>query len=189
MVRSFPLPGHQGEHERQLVGASQTSFPLHGLTPGVEYRINVSAVQNRNEGPAATTTINTALKRPKILDVETSPETGALTVTWQRVAVPGVSGYRVRGVPLPGEHGVTEESLVGPEQTSMPFDSLTPGIGYTISVSVVHGKTQGPSATTTAKTGLRKPEGLDVETDPFTGSLLVSWQRVASPGEKWLETK
>uniref|UniRef100_UPI00358F282F tenascin-X-like isoform X2 n=1 Tax=Myxine glutinosa TaxID=7769 RepID=UPI00358F282F len=182
MVRSFPLPGHQGEHEEQLVGADQTSIPLHGLTPGVEYRINVSAVQNRNEGPAATTTINTALKGPKILDVETSPETGALTVTWQRVAVPGVSGYRVRGVPLPGEHGETEEILVGPEQTSMPFDSLTPGIGYTISVSAVHGKTQGPSATTTAKTGLRRPEGLDVETDPFTGSLVVSWQRVASPG-------
>uniref|UniRef100_A0A8C4Q5K2 Fibronectin type-III domain-containing protein n=1 Tax=Eptatretus burgeri TaxID=7764 RepID=A0A8C4Q5K2_EPTBU len=183
-VRGEPLSGQHGETENSVVGPERSSIILSKLTPNVEYRISVSAIKDGKEGLPGTTTFTAGIQKPESIYVERDTKTGGLKVSWQRVVMPGVTGYRVHGVPLPGQHGETEESLVGPKETSTSLVRLTPGVEYKISVSAVRDGKDGPTADTIINTGLTKPEYLDVETNPKTGTLTVTWERVSVPGVK-----
>ena len=73
-----------------------------------------------------------------------------LVLVWNRA---GVSGYRVRGVPLLGQHGETEDRTVGASQTSLALDKLTPAVEYRITVSAIKDGKEGLPATAIVTAG------------------------------------
>ena len=64
-----------------------------------------------------------------------------------------MTGYRVRGEPLPGQHGEIVDIVVGPENTSASLDKLTPGTEYSISVSVIKDGREGLPTSVTGHKG------------------------------------
>ncbi|XP_032813085.2 tenascin-X-like isoform X4 [Petromyzon marinus] len=180
-VRGTPLHGQRGHLVDELVRPDQTSVTVEGLTPGVEYNITVTAVKNGQEGKPSSTIISTVVGPPKDVHVDLSPDSGALTITWQRVMAPGLTGYRVRATPLHGQRGNSVDELVAPDQTSFSLDALTPGVSYNITITAVSNGRESTPYSTTISTDIPQPSDLSF-TNVSDTSLVLRWTPLSLPG-------
>ncbi|KAM7105210.1 fibronectin isoform 11-T11 [Molossus nigricans] len=130
-------PSQGGEAPREVTSDSG-SIVVSGLTPGVEYVYTVTVLRDGQERDTPIVNrVVTPLSPPTNLHLEANPETGVLTVSWERSTTPDISGYRITTTPTNGQQGYALEEVVHADQSSCTFDNLSPGLEYNVSVYTV----------------------------------------------------
>ncbi|XP_020858405.1 fibronectin isoform X12 [Phascolarctos cinereus] len=132
-------PSQGGEAPREVTSESG-SIVVSGLTPGVEYVYTVSVLRDGKEKDAPIVKkVVTPLSPPTNLHLDANPDTGILTVSWERSTTPDISGYRITTTPTNGREGYSLEEVVHGDQSSCTFENLSPGLEYNVSVYTVKG--------------------------------------------------
>ncbi|XP_043850614.1 fibronectin isoform X3 [Dromiciops gliroides] len=132
-------PSEGGEAPREVTSESG-SIVVSGLTPGVEYVYTISVLQDGQERDAPIVKkVVTPLAPPTNLHLDANPDTGILTVSWERSTSPDISGYRITTTPTSGQEGYSLEEVVHADQSSCTFENLSPGLEYNVSVYTVKG--------------------------------------------------
>ncbi|XP_038605014.1 fibronectin isoform X7 [Tachyglossus aculeatus] len=132
-------PSEGGEAPREVTSESG-SIVVSGLTPGVEYVYSISVLMDGKEkDKPIVKKVVTPLSPPTDLHLDSNPETGVLTVSWERSKTPGITGYRVTTTPTNGQQGLALEEVVHADQSSCTFENLSPGLEYNVSVYAVKG--------------------------------------------------
>ncbi|XP_012919239.1 fibronectin isoform X10 [Mustela putorius furo] len=130
-------PSQGGEAPREVTSESG-SIVVSGLTPGVEYVYTISVLRDGKERDAPIVKkVVTPLSPPTNLHLEANPDTGVLTVSWERSTTPDITGYRITTTPLNGQQGYSLEEVVHADQSSCTFENLSPGLEYNVSVYAV----------------------------------------------------
>ncbi|XP_040842411.1 fibronectin isoform X23 [Ochotona curzoniae] len=130
-------PSQGGEAPREVTSESG-SIVVSGLTPGIEYIYSLQVLRNGKERDAPIVNrVVTPLSPPTNLHLESNPETGVLTVSWERSTAPDISGYRITTTPVNGQQGYSLEEVVHADQSSCTFENLSPGLEYNVSVYTV----------------------------------------------------
>ncbi|XP_023076311.1 fibronectin isoform X13 [Piliocolobus tephrosceles] len=130
-------PSQGGEAPREVTSDSG-SIVVSGLTPGVEYVYTIQVLRDGQERDAPIVNkVVTSLSPPTNLHLETNPDTGVLTVSWERSTTPDITGYRITTTPTNGQQGYSLEEVVHADQSSCTFDNLSPGLEYNVSVYTV----------------------------------------------------
>uniref|UniRef100_A0ABM5EKS6 Fibronectin n=1 Tax=Pogona vitticeps TaxID=103695 RepID=A0ABM5EKS6_9SAUR len=130
-------PSQGGEAPREVISESG-SIVISGLTPGVEYIYSITVLTDGKEKDAPIVKkVVTPLSPPTNLRLDSNPDTGILTVSWERSTTPEITGYRITTVPTNGQQGYTLEEDVHADQTSCIFEHLSPGVEYNVSVYAV----------------------------------------------------
>ncbi|CAM9683330.1 unnamed protein product [Lampetra planeri] len=180
VLASVQLPEHEAPFRTET--SESGSILIDGLTPGEQYIVTVSILwDGRQIARPATKTITTQVGPPRNVQVDVNPDNGELTITWQRMTVPGVTGYRVRGTPLHGQRGHSVDELVRPDQTSVTVEGLTPGVEYNITVTAVKNGQEGKPSSTIVSTDIPQPSDLSF-TNVSDTSLVLRWTPLSLPG-------
>ncbi|XP_063551490.1 fibronectin isoform X24 [Gorilla gorilla gorilla] len=130
-------PSQGGEAPREVTSDSG-SIVVSGLTPGVEYVYTIQVLRDGQERDAPIVNkVVTPLSPPTNLHLEANPDTGVLTVSWERSTTPDITGYRITTTPTNGRQGYSLEEVVHADQSSCTFDNLSPGLEYNVSVYTV----------------------------------------------------
>ncbi|XP_026347798.2 fibronectin isoform X10 [Ursus americanus] len=130
-------PSQGGEAPREVTSESG-SIVVSGLTPGVEYVYTISVLRDGQERDAPIVKkVVTPLSPPTNLHLEANPDTGVLTVSWERSTTPDITGYRITTTPLNGQQGYSLEEVVHADQSSCTFENLSPGLEYNVSVYTI----------------------------------------------------
>ncbi|XP_032757199.1 fibronectin isoform X7 [Rattus rattus] len=130
-------PSQGGEAPREVTSDSG-SIVVSGLTPGVEYTYTIQVLRDGQERDAPIVNrVVTPLSPPTNLHLEANPDTGVLTVSWERSTTPDITGYRITTTPTNGQQGTALEEVVHADQSSCTFDNLNPGLEYNVSVYTV----------------------------------------------------
>ncbi|XP_070789286.1 fibronectin isoform X3 [Pituophis catenifer annectens] len=127
-------PSQGGEAPREVISESG-SIVISGLTPGVEYIYSINVIKDGQERTTPIVkTVVTPPSPPTNLHLDSNPDTGILTVSWEKSTTPDITGYRITTVPTNGQEGYTLEEQVQAEDTSCIFENLSPGVEYNVSV-------------------------------------------------------
>ncbi|XP_052049741.1 fibronectin isoform X4 [Apodemus sylvaticus] len=130
-------PSQGGEAPREVTSDSG-SIVVSGLTPGVEYTYTLQVLRDGQERDAPIVNrVVTPLSPPTNLHLEANPDTGVLTVSWERSTTPDITGYRITTTPTNGQQGTSLEEMVHADQSSCTFENLNPGLEYNVSVYTV----------------------------------------------------
>ncbi|XP_031307676.2 fibronectin isoform X10 [Camelus dromedarius] len=130
-------PSQGGEAPREVTSDSG-SIVVSGLTPGVEYVYTISVLRDGQERDTPIVKkVVTPLSPPTNLHLEANPDTGVLTVSWERSTTPDITGYRITTTPTNGQQGYSLEEVVHADQSSCTFENLSPGLEYNVSVYTV----------------------------------------------------
>ncbi|XP_021119122.1 fibronectin isoform X6 [Heterocephalus glaber] len=130
-------PSQGGEAPREVTSDSG-SIVVSGLTPGVEYIYTIQVLRDGQERDAPIVNrVVTPLSPPTNLHLEVNPDTGVLTVSWERSTTPDITGYRITTTPTNGQQGYSLEEVVHADQSSCIFENLSPGLEYNVSVYTV----------------------------------------------------
>ncbi|XP_034511032.1 fibronectin isoform X10 [Ailuropoda melanoleuca] len=130
-------PSQGGEAPREVTSETG-SIVVSGLTPGVEYVYTISVLRDGQERDAPIVKkVVTPLSPPTNLHLEANPDTGVLTVSWERSTTPDITGYRITTTPLNGQQGYSLEEVVHADQSSCTFENLSPGLEYNVSVYTI----------------------------------------------------
>ncbi|XP_045416111.1 fibronectin isoform X6 [Lemur catta] len=130
-------PSQGGEAPREVTSDSG-SIVVSGLTPGVEYVYTIQVLRDGQErDPPIVNRVVTPLSPPTNLHLDANPDTGVLTVSWERSTTPDITGYRITTTPTNGQQGYSLEEVVHADQNSCTFENLSPGLEYNVSVYTV----------------------------------------------------
>ncbi|XP_067404802.1 fibronectin isoform X1 [Emydura macquarii macquarii] len=172
-------PSQGGEAPREVISESG-SIVISGLTPGVEYIYSISVLMDgQDRDSPIIKRIITPLSPPTNLHLESNPDTGVLTVSWDRSTSPGITGYRVTTVPTSGQQGYTLEEVVGADQNSCIFENLSPGLEYNVSVYSVKDNKESVPVSKTITQAVPAPTDLRF-TNVGPDAMRVTWSPPAS---------
>ncbi|XP_016052243.1 PREDICTED: fibronectin isoform X2 [Miniopterus natalensis] len=130
-------PSEGGEAPREVTSESG-SIVVSGLTPGVEYVYTISVLRDGQEKDTPIVNkVVTPLSPPTNLHLEANPDTGVLTVSWERSTTPDITNYRITTTPTNDQRGYSLEEVVRADQSSCTFENLSPGLEYNVSVYTV----------------------------------------------------
>ena len=179
--RVAPNPACSGCSYSVLVDANgHGQMTVSGLTRGSSYTFSVTAtngVGTSNPSTASNSVIVPDVpSAPTLVSATTNPN-GSVTVHWTDPTGNGspITGYSI--MPNPSCPGCSYTNLTGPTVTSGTVSGLTPGAGYTFTVTATNGVGTGsasvPSNAVTAPERARRPHrGFR---HPGNGTASVSW--------------
>ncbi|XP_062972167.1 fibronectin isoform X2 [Elgaria multicarinata webbii] len=172
-------PSQGGEAPREVISESG-SIVISGLTPGVEYIYSITVITDGQEsGTPIVKKVVTSLSPPTNLHLDSNPDTGILTVSWDRSTTPDITGYRITTVPTNGQQGHTLEEDVQAEETSCIFEHLSPGVEYNVSVYTVKDDQESLPVFETITQAVPPPTDLRF-TNVGPDSIRVTWTPPAS---------
>uniref|UniRef100_A0A8C5X6S5 Fibronectin n=1 Tax=Malurus cyaneus samueli TaxID=2593467 RepID=A0A8C5X6S5_9PASS len=167
-------PSQGGEAPREVISDSG-SIVISGLTPGVEYTYSLTVLMDGQERETPIVRrVTTPLAPPTSLRLRSNPDTGILTVSWERSTSPGISGYRVTTAPTDGQQGSTLEEVVGADQTTCTFENLSPGVEYNVSVYSVKDDQESVPISETITPAVPPPTDLRF-TNVGSDTMRVTW--------------
>ncbi|XP_038605010.1 fibronectin isoform X4 [Tachyglossus aculeatus] len=167
-------PSEGGEAPREVTSESG-SIVVSGLTPGVEYVYSISVLMDGKEkDKPIVKKVVTPLSPPTDLHLDSNPETGVLTVSWERSKTPGITGYRVTTTPTNGQQGLALEEVVHADQSSCTFENLSPGLEYNVSVYAVKGDKESVPVFDTITPAVPSPTDLRF-TNVGPDTMRVTW--------------
>ncbi|XP_032258610.1 fibronectin isoform X12 [Phoca vitulina] len=172
-------PSQGGEAPREVTSESG-SIVVSGLTPGVEYVYTISVLRDGQERDTPIVKkVVTPLSPPTNLHLEANPDTGVLTVSWERSTTPDITGYRITTTPLTGQQGNSLEEVVHADQSSCTFENLSPGLEYNVSVYTVKDDKESVPISDTIIPAVPSPTDLRF-TNVGPDTMRVTWAPPAS---------
>ncbi|XP_053267566.1 tenascin isoform X3 [Pleuronectes platessa] len=167
-VKYTPISGATHGEDVFLRGPGDTTkATITGLNPGAEYGIGVTAMKTERESLPATTNAETDIDPPRDFEEDQSTET-SLTLRWEKPRAK-FGGYRLVYVSRDGQ---VEEVEIPATATSYVVPSLTPGMGYTLTLTAERGHKRSTPvilSTSTASFTFYLADSDDAELTP-TGS-------------------
>ncbi|XP_072339204.1 fibronectin-like isoform X3 [Scyliorhinus torazame] len=139
----------QGGEKIQEITSDSGNITLSSLTPGTEYTISITLLENdKPRDSIVTKSVFTELSPPINVDVHSNQGNGEPTLSWEGGASPDITGYRVTSVPRKGEGGSMLEEFIDAKQTSWTPEKLIPGVEYDVSIyAIKNGKESRPVTT------------------------------------------
>ncbi|XP_053267565.1 tenascin isoform X2 [Pleuronectes platessa] len=170
-VKYTPISGATHGEDVFLRGPGDTTkATITGLNPGAEYGIGVTAMKTERESLPATTNAETDIDPPRDFEEDQSTET-SLTLRWEKPRAK-FGGYRLVYVSRDGQ---VEEVEIPATATSYVVPSLTPGMGYTLTLTAERGHKRSTPVILSTSTEDLKPMVVnltisDITWDSFTAS-------------------
>ncbi|XP_035039701.1 tenascin isoform X4 [Hippoglossus stenolepis] len=168
-VKYTPISGATHGEDVFLRGPGDTTkATITGLNPGAEYGIGVTAMKIERESLPATTNAETDIDPPGDFEEVESTET-SLTLRWEK---PRAKFGRYRLVYV-SRDGQVEEVEIPATATSHVVTSLTPGMGYTLTLTAERGHKRSTPvilSTSTASFTFYLADSDDAELTTPTGS-------------------
>ncbi|XP_070789290.1 fibronectin isoform X6 [Pituophis catenifer annectens] len=172
-------PSQGGEAPREVISESG-SIVISGLTPGVEYIYSINVIKDGQERTTPIVkTVVTPPSPPTNLHLDSNPDTGILTVSWEKSTTPDITGYRITTVPTNGQEGYTLEEQVQAEDTSCIFENLSPGVEYNVSVYTLKDNQESLPISETITQAVPPPTDLRF-TNVGPDTIRVTWTPPAS---------
>ena len=183
-AQAFTIRATPPRHEH-VTGLGTTRHVLTGLTPGVEYTVQVRA--HGAYGPPSARATGTPWAAVRVgepggdPDVTVTPGVKSLTVSWK--AVDGAADYKVqwrRSDEEDYDPVARQKTAGGPDRTRVTIPDLTPGVEYTVRViATTDTGAEGPPSDEATGIPLRPDfsvHGVDVVGE--LRSLVVTWRAV-----------
>ncbi|XP_067908450.1 collagen alpha-1(VII) chain-like [Heterodontus francisci] len=156
--------------EEKTLSANAASFTLEELQPDTEYIITIHPIYPRNTAaPASISGKTLPLESVQQLTVQSvTPEN--VRVMWRRVS--GTTGYRLKWGPSTGRDVLTV--TLEPSTEFYHIQGLLPSIDYTVTITTLYGRMEGPPANIRVKTDVAGGLSLRTLTISLT-AVRVTW--------------
>ncbi|XP_066543476.1 fibronectin isoform X2 [Amia ocellicauda] len=166
-----------GGHPKQLrISPRVSQYTLGNLRPDTEYTVTLYAEKDNIHSDAVSGVFRTLERTGVAPRFSTDVTDTSIVITW--TPVPRI-GYKLSVRPSQGGEAPRE---VTSESGSIYISGLTPGVEYTYSIQpTVNGLDQGTPVTKRVTTQLSPPTDLNLESNPNTGELIVSWGDAKTP--------
>uniref|UniRef100_A0A8C5SMC5 Fibronectin n=1 Tax=Laticauda laticaudata TaxID=8630 RepID=A0A8C5SMC5_LATLA len=169
-----PVP--DGHPKQYTVGPSATKYLLRNLQPGSEYTVSLVAVKDNQKSNPEKGTFTTLQSTGSVPPYNTEVTETSIVVTW--IPAPRL-GFKL-GV-RPSQGGEAPREVIS-ESGSIVISGLTPGVEYTYSINVIKdGQERMTPIIKTVVTPPSPPTNLNLDSNPDTGILTVSWGKSTTP--------
>ncbi|XP_029141011.1 fibronectin [Protobothrops mucrosquamatus] len=169
-------PTTDGHPKQYTVGPSATKYLLRNLQPGSEYTVSLVAVKGNQKSNPEMGTFTTLQSIGSIPPYNTEVTEASIVVTW--IPAPRL-GFKL-GV-RPSQGGEAPREVIS-ESGSIVISGLTPGVEYIYSINVIKdGQERATPIVKTVVTPPSPPTNLNLDSNPDTGILTVSWKKSTTP--------
>nr|XP_009930548.1 PREDICTED: receptor-type tyrosine-protein phosphatase V-like [Opisthocomus hoazin] len=163
--------GEDGAPTRNIsVGGDNGHVTFHGLSPGKQYSVQVTAVAGPYRASARSTAAWTQPLAPSAVSLSSQGSPDSLVAIWEEAMG---EGYTL--ALSPEEHPVRNSSLLR-GVTNFTYEGLRPGTLYTFEVSTVAGPYTSSARRITNWTHPLPPEQLNLTNQGHSTSLQASWR-------------
>ncbi|KAK9410936.1 fibronectin [Crotalus adamanteus] len=169
-------PTTGGHPKHYTVGPSATKYLLRNLQSGSEYTVSLVAVKGNQKSNPEMGTFTTLQSTGSIPPYNTEVTEASIVVTW--IPAPRL-GFKL-GV-RPSQGGEAPREVIS-ESGSIVISGLTPGVEYIYSINVIKdGQERTTPIVKTVVTPPSPPTNLNLDSNPDTGILTVSWKKSTTP--------
>uniref|UniRef100_A0A673XVY1 Tenascin Cb n=1 Tax=Salmo trutta TaxID=8032 RepID=A0A673XVY1_SALTR len=155
-----------GAPKTVTVGGTETQTVLPNLTPGVTYQVSVVSVKGQKESEPGSSSVTTALDKPRGLTAVNITDTQAL-LHWQP-AIATVDGYVITYISPVMER-------VSGNIVEFEMSSLTPATHYTVKVYAMRAAAKSAVTTTEFTTDVDAPQDL-AASNIQTENAMLTWK-------------
>ncbi|KAK6306144.1 hypothetical protein J4Q44_G00230690 [Coregonus suidteri] len=164
------VPAQGGAPKTVTVGGTESQKVLPKLTPGVTYQVNVISVKGQKESEPGSSSVTTALDKPRGLTVVNITDTEAL-LHWQP-SVATVDGYVIT---YSADTVVPVMERVSGNIVEFEMTSLTPATHYTVKVYAMRATAKSTTTTTEFTTDVDAPQEL-AASNIQTENAMLTWK-------------
>uniref|UniRef100_A0A8C8IHJ4 Tenascin C n=1 Tax=Oncorhynchus tshawytscha TaxID=74940 RepID=A0A8C8IHJ4_ONCTS len=161
------VPAQGGAPQTVTVGGTESQKVLSNLTPGVTYQLTVISVKGQKESEPGSSSITTALDKPRGLTVVNINDTDAL-LHWQP-SIATVDGYVIT------YSADTVMERVSGNIVEFEITSLTPATHYTVKVYAMRAAAKSAATTTEFTTDVDAPQDLTASSIQ-TENAMLTWK-------------
>ncbi|XP_064827704.1 tenascin isoform X3 [Oncorhynchus masou masou] len=159
-----------GTPKTVIVGGTETQTVLPNLTPGVTYQVSVISVKGQKESEPGSSSVTTALDKPRGLTAVNITDTQAL-LHWQP-AIATVDGYVIT---YSADTVSPVMERVSGNIVEFEMSSLTPATHYTVKVYAMRASAKSAVTTTEFTTDVDAPQGL-AASNIQTENAMLTWK-------------
>ncbi|XP_041727048.1 tenascin isoform X1 [Coregonus clupeaformis] len=164
------VPAQGGAPKTVTVGGTESQKVLPKLTPGVTYQVTVISVKGQKESEPGSSSVTTALDKPRGLTVVNITDTEAL-LHWQP-SVATVDGYVIT---YSADTVVPVMERVSGNIVEFEMTSLTPATHYTVKVYAMRATAKSTTTTTEFTTDVDAPQEL-AASNIQTENAMLTWK-------------
>ncbi|XP_071258788.1 tenascin isoform X3 [Salvelinus alpinus] len=164
------VPAQGGAPKTVTVGGTETQTVLPNLTPGVTYQVSVISVKGQKESEPGSSSVTTALDKPRGLTAVNITDTQAL-LHWQP-AIATVDGYVIT---YSADTVSPVMERVSGNIVEFEMSSLTPATHYTVKVYAMRAAAKSAVTTTEFTTDVDAPQDL-AASNIQTENAMLTWK-------------
>uniref|UniRef100_A0A8C7UP23 Tenascin C n=1 Tax=Oncorhynchus mykiss TaxID=8022 RepID=A0A8C7UP23_ONCMY len=164
------VPAQGGAPQTVTVGGTESQKVLSNLTPGVTYQLTVISVKGQKESEPGSSSVTTALDKPRGLTVVNINDTDAL-LHWQP-SIATVDGYVIT---YSADTVVPVMERVSGNNVEFEITSLTPATHYTVKVYAMRAAAKSAATTTEFTTDVDAPQDLTASSIQ-TENAMLTWK-------------